>query len=233
MHDTAAPITVISSMATRQVLNDLADVYMQQAGQRVTVESVGGVAAARRIEANEAFDIVVLASDVIARLAEAGLADATSRVGIARSGIAVAVAAGAPRPSIDGGAAVREAVLGARSIGYSTGPSGAHLLRLFDRWGIADVIGSRIVQAPPGVAVGTLIARGEVELGFQQMSELIGVAGVDVVGPLPDDVQALTVFEGAVCATARAPVESRALLAFMAAPGNDEIRRRYGMEPAR
>jgi molybdate transport system substrate-binding protein len=233
MHDTAAPITVISSMATRQVLNDLAHAYMRQAAQRVAVESVGGVAAARRIEDNEVFDIVVLASDVIARLAEARLVDATSRVGIARSGIAVAVAAGAARPSIDSGAAVREAVLAARSIGYSTGPSGAHLLRLFERWGIADVIGSRIVQAPPGVAVGTLIARGEVELGFQQMSELIGVAGVDIVGPLPDDAQALTVFEGAVCATARASVESGALLAFMAAPENDEIRRRYGMEPAR
>ncbi|WP_250535914.1 substrate-binding domain-containing protein [Caballeronia sp. AZ10_KS36] len=233
MHDTAAPITVISSMATRQVLNDLADVYMQHAGQRVTVESVGGVAAARRIEDNEVFDVVVLASDVIARLAEAGRVDATSRVGIARSGIAVAVAAGAARPSIDSGAAVREAVLAARSIGYSTGPSGAHLVRLFEGWGIADAIASRIVQAPPGVAVGTLIARGEVELGFQQMSELIGVAGVDIVGPLPDDVQALTVFEGAVCATARAPAESRALLAFMAAPENDEIRQRYGMEPAR
>ncbi|WP_248324436.1 MULTISPECIES: substrate-binding domain-containing protein [unclassified Caballeronia] len=233
MHDTAAPITVISSMATRQVLNDLADVYMQQAGQRVTIESVGGVAAARRIEDKEVFDTVVLASDVIARLAEAGLVHATSRVGIARSGIAVAVAAGAERPSIDSGAAVREAVLAARSIGYSTGPSGTHLMRLFERWGIADAIGSRIVQAPPGVAVGTLIARGEVELGFQQMSELIGVAGVDIVGALPDDVQALTVFEGAVCATTRAPVESRDLLAFMAAPANDEIRRRYGMEPAR
>ncbi|QSN64804.1 substrate-binding domain-containing protein [Caballeronia sp. M1242] len=233
MHDTATPITVISSMATRQVLNDLADVYMQQAGQRVTVESVGGVAAARRIEDNEAFDVVVLASDVIARLAEAGFVDATSRVGIARSGIAVAVAAGAARPSIESGAAVREAVLAARSIGYSTGPSGAHLMRLFERWGIADAIGSRIVQAPPGVAVGTLIARGEVELGFQQMSELVGVAGVDIVGPLPGDVQALTVFEGAVCATARAPVESRDLLAFMAAPENDGIRRRYGMEAAR
>ncbi|WP_159832697.1 substrate-binding domain-containing protein [Burkholderia sp. 8Y] len=233
MNDTATPIAVISSMATRQVLNDLADAYMRRSGQHVAVESVGGVAAARRIEEHEAFDVVVLASDVIARLAAAGLVDAASRVGIARSGIAVAVAAGAARPSIDSGAAVREAVLAARSIGYSTGPSGAHLIRLFEDWGIAELIGPRIVQAPPGVPVGALIARGEVELGFQQMSELIGVAGVDIIGPLPEDIQAMTVFEGAVCAKPRAPVESRALLAFMDSPESGEIKRRYGMEPAR
>ena len=233
MNDTAAPITVISSMATRQVLNDLADVYMQRCGQRVAVESVGGVAAARCIEDHEAFDVVVLASDVIARLAAADLVGAASRVRIARSGIAVAVPAGAARPSIDSGAAVREAVLDARSIGYSTGPSGAHLMRLFEHWGIAQMIGPRVVQAPPGVPVGALIARGEVELGFQQMSELIGVAGVDIIGPLPEDIQALTIFEGAVCATAHAPVESRALLAFMGSPECDETKRRYGMEPAR
>ncbi|MDR5856149.1 substrate-binding domain-containing protein [Caballeronia sp. LZ062] len=231
MNDNAAPITVISSMATRQVLSDLADAYMQHAGPRVTVESVGGVAAARRVKENEAFDVVVLASDAIARLAEARLVDAWSRVRIARSGIAMAVAAGAARPLIDSGAAVREAVLGARSIGYSTGPSGTHLMRMFERWGIAERVGPRIVQAQPGVPVGALIARGEVELGFQQMSELIGLDGVDIVGPLPDEIQALTVFEGAVCMTARSPGDAKALLAFLGSPQGDGVKRRYGMEP--
>ncbi|MDR5808445.1 substrate-binding domain-containing protein [Caballeronia sp. LZ019] len=227
MNHTQTPITVISSMATRHVLTDLADAY----AQRVTVESVGGVEAERRVKEGEAFDIVVLAANAISRLVAAGRVDAASRVGVARSGIAVAIAKGAARPSIGNEAAVRSAVLEARSIGYSTGPSGAHLMRLFERWGIAETVASRIVQAPPGVGVGALIARGDVELGFQQMSELIGVDGVNVIGPMPAAIQAMTVFEGALCENARAGQAARSLLAFMR--DADAVKQRYGMEPVR
>jgi molybdate transport system substrate-binding protein len=223
----------ISSMATRQVLNDLASAFEAKSGERVAIESVGGVAALKRIEEGEAFDIVVLASDAIDRLAASARIDETSRVRVARSGVAIAVAKGAPRPAIDDEAAVREAVLAARSIGYSTGPSGVYLTRLFERWGIAERIAARIVQAPPGVAVGTLIARGEVELGFQQMSEMIGVEGIDVLGMLPPQIQTLTVFEGAICANANAnaPQLARAFLAFLASPDADGAKVRHGMEP--
>ncbi|GJH09556.1 substrate-binding domain-containing protein [Caballeronia novacaledonica] len=221
----------ISSMATRQVLNDLASAFEAKSGERVAIESVGGVAALKRIEEGEAFDIVVLASDAIDRLAASARIDATSRVRIARSGVAIAVAKGAPRPAIDDEAAVREAVLAARSIGYSTGPSGVYLTRLFERWGIAERIAARIVQAPPGVAVGTLIARGEVELGFQQMSEMIGVEGIDVLGMLPPRIQTLTVFEAAICVNANAPQLARAFLAFLASPDADGAKVRHGMEP--
>jgi molybdate transport system substrate-binding protein len=225
-------ITGISSMATRQVLNDLACAYEAQSGQRVAIVSVGGVAAVRRIEAGEAFDIVVLASDAIDRLAASGHVDAASRVRIARSGVAIAVKAGARRPAIDDEAAVREAVLAARTIGYSTGPSGVYLTRLFERWGIAQRIASRIVQAPPGVAVGALIARGEVELGFQQLSEMIGVEGIDVLGMLPPAIQTLTVFEGAIGANASASKDARAFLAFLDSPDAGATKMRHGMEPA-
>lgn len=221
----------ISSMATRQVLNDLASAFEAKSGERVAIESVGGVAALKRIEDGEAFDIVVLASDAIDRLAASARIDAASRVRIARSGVAIAVAKGALRPAIDDEAAVREAMLAARSIGYSTGPSGVYLTRLFERWGIAERIAARIVQAPPGVAVGTLIARGEVEVGFQQMSEMIGVEGIDVLGMLPPQIQTLTVFEGAICANANAPQLSRAFLAFLASPDADGAKVRHGMEP--
>jgi molybdate transport system substrate-binding protein len=221
----------ISSMATRQVLNDLASAFEAKSGERVAIESVGGVAALKRIEEGEAFDIVVLASNAIDRLAASARIEATSRVRIARSGVAIAVAKGAPRPAIDDEAAVREAVLAARSIGYSTGPSGVYLTRLFERWGIAERIAARIVQAPPGVAVGTLIARGEVEVGFQQMSEMIGVEGIDVLGMLPPQIQTLTVFEGAICANANAPQLARAFLAFLASPDADGAKVRHGMEP--
>lgn len=232
MNETHEAITVISSMATRHVLNDLADAYTQRFGQRVTVESVGGVAAARRVEEGEAFDIVVLAADAVSRLIAAGRVNAASRVGIARSGIAIAVAAGASRPSVDTEAAVRNAVLAARSIGYSTGPSGAHLMRLFERWGIARTIASRLVQAPPGVGVGALIARGEAALGFQQTSELIGVDGIDVIGSMPGAIQAMTVFEGAVCANARSPHAAQSVLQFLSQPDADAVKHRYGMEAA-
>ncbi|WP_181291027.1 substrate-binding domain-containing protein [Caballeronia novacaledonica] len=221
----------ISSMATRQVLNDLACAYETKSGERIAIESTGGVAAFKRIEEGEAFDIVVLAADAIDRLAASSRIDAASRVRVARSGVAIAVAKGAPRPSVDDEAAVREAVLAARTIGYSTGPSGVYLTRLFERWGIAERIAPRIVQAQPGVAVGTLIARGEVELGFQQMSEMIGVEGIDVLGMLPPEIQALTVFEGAICANARAPQLARAFLAFLASPDAGDAKVRHGMEP--
>src|SRR6516165_8956522 len=125
---TIDPIAGISSIATRNVLLELGDAYGRQSGQRVTVESVGGVDAARRVEAGEAFDFVVLAADAIERLAVAGCVDPGSRSDLARSGVAIAVAAGAGRPDVVDELAVRQAVLDARSIAYSTGPSGARLL---------------------------------------------------------------------------------------------------------
>src|SRR5579871_4336502 len=139
------PITGISSMATRQVLAELAGAYERTTGQPVVIESVGGVDAARRVQDGEAFDLVVLAADAIDRLAVAGRVDPQSRVGLARSGIAVAVAAGRPRLDISTEAALRDAILGANSIGYSTGPSGTHLMLLFKRWGIAESIAPRLI----------------------------------------------------------------------------------------
>jgi molybdate transport system substrate-binding protein len=224
------PVTGISSMATRQVLADLADAYMLRTGQRVAIESVGGVAALRRVQEGEAFDLVVLASNAIDQLAMSGHVDATSRVNIARSGVAVAIARGAARPAVANEADVREAVLSARSIGYSTGPSGVHLMKLFERWGVAARIASRIVQAKPGVSVGSMIASGEVELGFQQTSELTGVDGIDILGPLPPEIQLNTVFQGVICTKARSSKAACALLAYLSAPDTDAVKRSHGME---
>jgi molybdate transport system substrate-binding protein len=227
-----APITGISSMATRGMLTELVEEYERLSGQRVVVESVGGVDAARRVQDGEPFDIVVLSADAIERLAASGRIDPASRVGLARSGVAIAVAAGAARPAIDTEVAVRDAVLAARSIGYSTGPSGTHLSRLFERWGIAESIAPRIVQAPPGVPVGTLLARGEVELGFQQLSELLHLPGIDVIGSLPPQIQVVTVFSAALCTTSTQHEAAKALLSFLASHEADAARQRHGMEPA-
>jgi molybdate transport system substrate-binding protein len=226
-------ITGISSMATRQVLADLAALWQQRSGHVATFESVGGVDAARRVEAGEPFDIVVLASDAVDKLVASGRVLVDGKVDLVSSGVAVAVREGDAAPDIGSEAALREAVQAARSIGYSTGPSGVALVRLFERWGIADAIRSRLVQAPAGVPVAALLARGEVGLGFQQLSELMNVQGVQVVGPLPDAVQITTVFSAGLCAGSPHDTQVRQMMAFMASSVAHEVMRRHGMAPAR
>ena len=222
----------ISSMATRQVLADLVAAFEPRSGASVAIESVGGVDAAKRVLAGESFDVVVLASDAIDKLIAAGRVEAGSKTDLVLSGVAVAVKAGAPHPDICSEEALRSAVLAARNLSYSTGPSGVALAALFERWGIADQIKERIVQAPPGVPVGTLVARGEVELGFQQFSELIHVEGIDLLGPMPPATQIVTTFSGGVCTGSAQAETVRALLAFMASSEAADAKRRQGMDPA-
>ena len=120
----------------------------------------------------------------------------------------------------------------ASSIGYSTGPSGTHLTKLFAGWGISAAIESRLVVAPPGVPVGSLVARGEIELVFQQLSEFIAVDGIDVLGALPSPIQSITTFSGAVLFASVQPDAARAVLEFMAGPAATATKLRQGMEPA-
>ncbi len=219
-------------MATKAVLAALTRAYEEAAGRTVAIESVGGVDAAARVLAGEPFDVVLLARDAIDRLLAGGHLVTDSAVDLVRSAVAVAVPSGAARPDIATEESLRRAVLAARTIGCSTGPSGVALGRLFERWGIAEQIRGRVVTAPPGIPVGALIARGEIELGFQQRSELIHVEGVDVLGPLPASTQIVTTFSGAIGGRAREPESARALLAFMASPAAADAKRRHGMEPA-
>lgn len=218
-------------MATRQVLAELTSGYEQATGHRASIEAVGGVDAAQRVLAGEAFDVVVLASDAIARLLAAGCIVPGSVVDLVQSGVAVAVPTGAPLPDIGSEDAVRQAVLAARSISYSTGPSGVALAKLFERWGIADEIAGRMVQAPPGVPVGSLVAKGEVELGFQQLSELLHMQGITIVGPLPPAIQVTTTFSAGIGAQSQQADAARELLVYMASPQAADAKRKQGMEP--
>ena len=225
-------ISGICSMAMRNVLGDLVAAYAQRCGREVTIVSAGGVDVARRVDAGEEFDVVVLADEAIDALAVRGRVVEDTRTGLARCGVAIAVAAGTPWPDLRDEATVRDAVLEARSVGYSTGPSGLHVARLLERWGATTARTPRTVQAPPGVPVATLLVRGDVALGFQQLSELIDVPGVEVVGLLPPQIQAVTTFSGAVCMAATRPRDARSLLSYLASPDAVASKRRHGMEPA-
>jgi molybdate transport system substrate-binding protein len=225
-------LTGISSMATRLLLQEITAAYAREAGVAVAIESVGGVDALKRVQAGEAVDVVVLASDAIDKLVASAHIVPGSKVDVARSGVAIAVRAGAAHPAIDSDDAVKRAVLAARTIGFSTGPSGVALAKLFERWGIADAIKSRVVTAQPGIPVGSLVAKGDVELGFQQLSELLHVEGIDVLGPMPAAIQILTTFSAGACAASTQPDAVRALLAFMGSAATADAKRRQGMEPA-
>jgi molybdate transport system substrate-binding protein len=184
------------------------------------------------VQAGEAFDIVALASNALDQLTADGKVVAGSQVDVVRSGVALAVRSGAPHPDIGSEAAVKQAVLDARTLGYSTGPSGVQLASLFERWGIAEQIKGRIVTAPPGVPVGSLVAKGEVELGFQQLSELMSLEGIDVLGPLPAEIQIITTFSAGLASTSTQPEAVRALLAFLVSPATEPTKQRNGMEAA-
>jgi molybdate transport system substrate-binding protein len=225
-------LTGISSMATRQVLADLVGAFERQTDTPVHLESVGGVDAARRVQAGEPFDLVILASDAIDRLIASGHVQPGSRVDLVRSPVAVAVKAGAPRPDIATEEQLRQAVLAAPRIGFSTGPSGDFLARLFARWGLTDTLQGRTVTPPPGVPVGQLVADGTVDLGFQQLSELMHLDGVQVLGQLPPGADFITTFSAGLCTGSTQVKSAQALLRYLTAPATAAAKRRHGMEPA-
>ena len=228
-------LTGISSMATRSLLAQLIEQYGRDTGQRVEFEAVGGVDAAKRVLDGEPFDLVLLAADAMERLAVAGKIDRDSLVGVVNSPIAVAVRAGAPAPGIGDEGSIQDAVRSARAIGYSTGPSGKYVLRLLEKWGIPAENGAgvpRLVQARPGIPVGSLIASGEVDIGFQQMSELLHVEGIVLLGPLPDSIQSTTTFSAAMSLTARNPRAAQAFLSFLTSPAANPAKVDNGMTAA-
>jgi len=225
-------IAGISSMATRQLLAELSRSFSNDEPWSVEIESMGGVDAARLVRSGTATDVIVLASNVMEQLENEGWVVPGTRSGIARSGVAIAVRSGMPRPAIATEEDVKQAVLAAAKISYSTGASGDHLKRLFERWKIAESIAARTVEAKPGVPVGQLVARGEADLGFQQLSEFLGVDGIEIVGPLPADIQTMTVFTAGVSTQAAHPDGARALIAYLVAPKTQAVKQQLGMEAA-
>ena len=221
-------------MATKALLTDMCAQYLAKTGVQVHIESVGGVDAAKRVQAGEAFDLVLLAADAIARLLEAGHVLAGSRCDWVTSPVAVAVPSQVTPPDISSEAQLRAAVLAAPSLSYSTGPSGTYLEKLFTRWGVMDELKPRILVPPPGTPVGLLLAQGKVALGFQQRSELINQPGISVVGDLPKEVACITTFSSAIGASAARDdarcQQARRFIHFLTAPEQRDDKRRHGMD---
>jgi len=221
---------VMSSLAIKEAYLELVPAFQKRTGSKVDTEWVGGVDLMKRVKAGETADLVIASQKALGELKS--LAKVQAVVDLARSGVAVAVKKGANRPDIGSGEAVKRALRAAKSIAYSSGPSGVYLAELFQKWGIAEELKAKITQTPPGTAVGPLVARGEAEIGFQQMSELLPTAGIDIVGPLPPDIQIVTTFSGGVHVAAKEGDAARAWLAFITSPQSAAVLRKHGMEPA-
>jgi molybdate transport system substrate-binding protein len=228
---TLRPLKLLSSMAAREVLAELVRGFTAQTGQPVAAEAAGGVEVAKRVQAGDSADVVVLSDTAIDKLI-AGAQLRAGRMDLVKSGVAIAVRSGASRPDVSTEAAVQAAVANASSLSYSTGPSGVYLEKLFERWGVLATIRARIVVPPPGVPVASLIASGKAELGFQQLSELLNVAGIEVLGPLPAAIQSITTFSAGISVGCEQPEVAIQLLNYMRLPAATAVKQRYGMEPA-
>jgi molybdate transport system substrate-binding protein len=223
-----SPLKAISSKATQQVLAQLARDFEAHTGQAVHVESVGGVDAAKRVAAGEAFDVVLLASDAIDKLIASGHLSAP-RCDWVRSAVALAVPASHAVPDISTDAALKAALIAAPSISYSTGPSGVFLAKLFESWGIADAMSAKLIVPPPGVPVGSLVASGQAALGFQQRSELLGLEGITLVGDLQGTAAYVATFSAGVTVGSSRTTDSKQFLTFLNALDAKQLKDNQGM----
>lgn len=223
-------IKVMASAAFKEAYLELVPEFERTTGHKVVTLWVPSVEMMRRLTGGETVDLVIMGASSIDELIKLGKLAADSRVDLAKSGVGVAVRAGAPKPDISSGDALKRALRAAKSIAYSTGPSGVYLVGLFERMGIAEELKPRIKQVK-GEPVGAVVARGDAEIGFQQMCELLPVAGIDLLGPLPADIQRITTFAAGLHVGALEPAAARALVRFLTAPTAVPVIRKKGMEP--
>jgi molybdate transport system substrate-binding protein len=227
----AAEIKVLSTQATEQAYRELVPQFEKATGHKVSTVFTGTLDANKRLAAGETYDLLIMSGPSIDEHIKADKVISDSRVDLAKSGVGVGVRAGAPKPDIRTTEALKKTLLAAKSIGYSTGPSGIYALGLFQRMGISDEIRGRLRQTPTGVFVGTIIANGEAEIGFQQVSELSNFPGVDYVGPLPAGIQQMTVFASGILVGAKESDAAKALVKFITTPAAGEAFKKRGMEP--
>ena len=227
----AAEIKVLSTQATEEAYRELVPLFEKASEHKVTTVFTGTLDANKRLAAGETYDVLIMSAPSIEEHIKGGKVVAGSRVDLAKSGVGVAVKAGAPKPDISTTDALKKTLLSAKSIGYSTGPSGVYVAGLFQRMGIADEIKGKLKQTPTGVFVGSIIASGEAEIGFQQVSELSHFPGIDYVGPLPADIQLFTTFSSGLMVAAKEAEAAKALVKFVTTPAAAAAYKKRGMEP--
>jgi molybdate transport system substrate-binding protein len=227
----AAEIKLLASAAIKEAYLELIPEFEKTTGNKVIAEWAGTPDIQKRIGGGEAADVVILGSSGADELIRQGKLVPDSRVNFAKSRIGVAVRAGAPKPDISSADAVKTAVLAAKSVAYSAGASGIYLVTMFQKMGIADEVKAKAATVKPGEPVGAVIARGDAELGFQQVSELVPVKGIQYVGPLPAEIQNVTVFSGGVHSGAKEANAAAALVKFLSAPAVIPIMTKHNLEP--
>jgi molybdate transport system substrate-binding protein len=228
---TAAEISILVSMATMSGVKDLAAAYERASGHRVVVNVQTGDALVRWVEANSPADLISNFTQVFGDLVKREKVVAGSPMVFARAGVGVAVKSGAPKPDISTADAFRRAMLDAKSIGYSRSGSGQIAARALERVGISDQVKDK-VKFVEGTPVAEIVAKGEVEIGMQQINAIVPVAGADYAGPLPGDLQEYLSFSVGLMTVAKEPAAAQEFMRFMAAPENAEHLRKSGMEPA-
>lgn len=231
----AAEVKVLASGGFRAAYLALAPGFESTTGYKLVSTWGGSMGSApttipNRLQRGEVYDVVILAAGGLDDLVREGKVAAGSRVDLARSMIGVAVRAGAPRPDIGSVDTVKRALAQAKSVAFSSSASGVYLVGLFERLGIGGMMKAKSKQVS-GEPVGEVIARGDAEIGFQQISELLPVKGIDYVGPLPAEIQEVTIFSGGIAANAPQAAAARALLKYLAAPANAAVVEKTGMKP--
>jgi molybdate transport system substrate-binding protein len=201
-------------------------------GHKVKITYIPGPALSDQIEDGSRIDLAIAFSERMNDFVKAGKFTGGTRFEIARSAIGVAVRAGAPEPDISSASALKNALLAAKSVAFSQGPTGTHLTTVMERLGIAGQLMPKLTMAPPGLgSVATMVAKGEVEIGVHGIYELVGVAGIDIVGPIPAELQKMMVYSAMIPADAKEPEAARALVTFFASDAAIPLLKTTGMEP--
>ena len=227
----AAEIKVIAANAVKDGYTEIVAAFEKSSGHKVITTWAGTVNTTKRVGDGEVFDLVIVGSPNIDQLISAGKLVAGSRVDFAKTGIGVAIRSGLPKPDISSSDAIRAAVLGANSIVYSAGPSGAHVRELLKKLGIAEQVASRVKQPSSGAEVATILARGEADFGFAQVSEFMNVTGLIDLGPLPASIQNFTIYAVGLHSEAASPDAAKALVRHLTAPEATNAIKKMGMEP--
>ena len=227
----AADVSVIASTAMRQVLEELVPMFERASGHKVTLSFQSGAVLPVKVREGAQADLVVTTPETIDDLVKAGKVEAGTRVDFVRSGAGVAVRAGAGKPDIGTPEAFKNALLAAKTVGYSQGPSGVHFMAVLARLGIADQIKAKGVVPPLGQRVGALVAKGEAEIGVQQITELLLIPGIDFVGPLPKELQANIVYATATRSSAKERQAAAALVKFLSSEPALPVIKKMGLEP--